>query len=329
MAKRTVVPRSTWPKDPDAPEPTVQVANGPGWNDPATAMRMRTDQDQEPPPAEHVLVVYAGTFLGRVFPLNPGVNVLGRSPGADLALVDDEVSRTHAWITLTHGPSGTEVVLEDKGSTNGTFLNDQPFAGPVRLAAGDRISVGSHVLKLVVMDPLERSFYAVLLDQSTRDPLTGLNNRRAALEELQSRFDLSRRHDRPLSVIMCDLDHFKRINDTLGHGAGDLVLQEFGQRVKNSLRATDVAGRIGGEEFLLILPETEMEGALLLAERVLTATGGVPFALVDRAIEVTCSLGVAQAGPEDRDGGALLARADGALYAAKRGGRNKVVPDHA
>ena len=315
-----------WPQEPFPPEPTVYVT---GWPDQSTALRKRTPEEQEaPPPVEHVLVVYAGTQLGRVFPLVPGINVIGRSPGVDLPLVDEEVSRTHAWVSLRNGPGGNEVVLEDKGSTTGTFLNDQILTGPVRLTAGDRISVGNHVLKLVAMDPLERSFYAVLLDQSTRDPLTGLNNRRSALEELQNRFDLSQRHNRPLAVIMCDLDHFKRINDTLGHGAGDVVLQEFGQRVKNNLRTTDMAGRIGGEEFLLILPETDLEGALLLAERLRVATSGFAFELPTNPIEVTCSLGVAERSPEDRDGGALLARADGALYVAKRGGRNRVVPDH-
>jgi diguanylate cyclase (GGDEF)-like protein len=219
------------------------------------------------------------------------------------------------------------VVLEDKGSTNGTFLNDQAVTGPARLAPGDRISVGTHVLKLVSMDPLERAFYAVLLDQSTRDPLTGLSNRRSALEELQGWFDLSRRHQRPLSVIMCDLDHFKEVNDTLGHGAGDRVLEEFGQRVKDTLRTTDLAGRIGGEEFLLILPETDLEGALLLAERMRTAAGGEPFQMALGPLQVTCSLGVAQRNSEDRDAGTLLARADGALYSAKRAGRNQVVSD--
>jgi len=273
-----------------------------------------------------VLVVYAGTHLGRVFPLAPGINVIGRSPGVDLPLPDDEVSRTHAWVTLRGAP-GNEVVLEDKGSTNGTYLNDQLLSGPALLAPGDRIAVGNHVLKLVAMDPLERSFYAVLLDQTTRDPLTGLNNRRSTLEELQNRYDLSQRHNRPLAVIMCDLDHFKLINDTLGHGAGDLVLEEFGRRVKTSLRATDLAGRIGGEEFLLILPETDMDGAMLLAERLRAATGEHLFELPPERLRVTCSLGVAQRLPEDRNGGVLLARADGALYAAKRAGRDRVVSD--
>ncbi len=177
------------------------------------------------------------------------------------------------------------------------------------------------------MDAMERAFHAVLLDQSTKDTLTGLGNRRTALEELQRRFDLSRRHHRPLSIIMCDLDHFKRINDTLGHLAGDQVLRDFGQRVINGLRTTDVAGRIGGEEFLLVLPETDLEGALLLAERLRAATGDSPFLLPSGALPVTCSLGVAERREEDRDGGSLMGRADGALYLAKRGGRNKVVAD--
>ena len=312
-----------WPEDPEAADPTIVVQ---GWPDLETALRKRVPEDQEPLPSEHVLVVYAGTHLGRVFPLVPGVNVIGRSPGVDLPMPDEEVSRTHAWITLKGAP-GNELILEDRGSTNGTYLNDQLITGPVRLTAGDRISVGNHVLKLVAMDPLERAFYAILLDQTTKDPLTGLNNRRSALEELQNRFDLSDRHNRPLAVIMCDLDHFKTINDTLGHGAGDLVLEEFGRRVKLNLRATDLAGRIGGEEFLLILPETDMEGALLLAERLRAATGEHGFELGTESLKVTCSLGVAQRTAEDRDGGALLARADGALYAAKRGGRDRVRSD--
>ena len=178
------------------------------------------------------------------------------------------------------------------------------------------------------MDPLERAFYAVLLDQTTRDPLTGLNNRRSTLEELQRRFELSDRHHRPLAVIMCDLDHFKQINDTLGHGAGDLVLEDFGQRVRNSLRATDLAGRIGGEEFLLILPETDLEGARLLAERLRAATGRGPLrAAPGRPPRSPAAWAWPSAPTEDRDGGALMARADGALYAAKRDGRDRVRTD--
>ena len=317
-------PGMPWRDDPDSADPTVVV---PAWPEMETAMRRRVAGEPEAAPSEHVLVVYAGTQLGRVFPLAPGANVIGRSPGVDLPLVDEEVSRVHACITVQGGLGGGELLLEDRGSTNGTFLNNRPLTGPVRLSPGDRITVGNHVLKLVAMDPLERDFYAVLLDQSIRDPLTGLNNRRSTLEELQTRFDLSQRHQRPLAVIMCDLDHFKRINDTLGHGAGDRVLEQFGERVRSNLRNTDLAGRIGGEEFLLVLPETDMAGALLLAERLLAATGQLPFDVGSEGLTLTCSIGVAQRLGGDRDGGALLARADSALYAAKAAGRNRVVAD--
>jgi diguanylate cyclase (GGDEF)-like protein len=307
---------------PETPDPTVFI---PGWPEQDTSMRPRAPGEAEALPAEYVLVVYAGAMLGRLFPLGPGVNVLGRAPGLHITLADDEVSRVHAAVTLD-GSQGPGLYLEDRGSTNGTFLNDRAVTGPVRMAPGDRIAVGGHVLKLVAMDSLERAFHAVLLDQSTRDPLTGLSNRRTILEELQSWFDLSRRHQRPLAVLMCDLDHFKRINDTLGHGAGDQVLEAFGHRVKETLRATDLAGRIGGEEFLVILPETDLEGALLLAERV-RAAASVPFLAGSGHLKVTCSLGVAQRGDLDQGAGTLLARADGALYAAKRAGRDQVVAD--
>jgi diguanylate cyclase (GGDEF)-like protein len=321
MAKPLGIPDEPWREDPD---PTVVV---PAWPELETAMRERGPGESDPVPSEHVLVVYAGSNLGRVFPLVPGPNVIGRSPGVGVPLVDEEVSRVHACLTLPGGTEAGELVLEDRGSTNGTFVNNIALTGPVRVRSGDRITIGGHVLKLVAMDPLERAFYTLLLDQSTRDPLTGLNNRRTALEELQTRFDLSQRHQRPLSVLMVDLDHFKRINDTLGHGAGDRVLEQFGQRVRASLRNTDLAGRIGGEEFLLVLPETEMSGARFLAERLLNATGRTPFDLGPEHLNVTCSIGVAQRLPEDRDGGSLLARADGALYDAKRAGRNRIQPN--
>jgi diguanylate cyclase (GGDEF)-like protein len=324
MPESRDLPGMPWPEDPDAPAPTMPVT---GWPDFETAMRKRAPGEVHPHACEHVLVVYAGTHLGRVFPLNPGANLIGRSPNVDIPLVDEEVSRSHARVTLVEGPHGEEILLEDLGSTNGTFVNGSAVPSSVPLASGDRIALGNHVLKLVGMDPLERAFHAVLLDQSTRDALTGLGNRRTILEELQSRFDLSRRHNRPLSVIMCDLDNFKQINDTLGHGAGDQVLSEFGARVRHNLRTSDLAGRIGGEEFLLVLPETDMDGALLLAERLRVATAEVSFNLTTGERTVTCSLGVAQRAKEDRDGGALMARADGALYVAKRSGRNQVVPD--
>jgi two-component system cell cycle response regulator len=311
-----------WSVDPDEPDPTIPLDE---WGDFETALRKRKEDDLVPEPCGWALVVYAGTQLGRVFPLVPGENMIGRSPTVGVSLLDEEVSRIHSTLRLETGEDGDRLTLEDMGSTNGTSVNGQVLEGLRPLVAGDRLTIGGHVLKLVAMDPLERSFHETLLDQSTKDPLTGLANRGAILGELQSRFDLSRRHGRPLSVVMCDLDHFKRINDTHGHGAGDLVLSSFGDLVRQNLRGTDLAGRIGGEEFLLVLPETEMEGAMFLAERLRTALGGTPQVITNAVLKVTCSLGVAERNAADRDGGMLLGRADGALYQAKRQGRDRVV----
>jgi len=316
-------PQPDWPEGMDQSDLTMQL---PGTGDFETALRKRRVQELEPKPLEWALVVYAGLNLGRVFVLGQGDSIIGRSTQAQITLLDDEVSRSHARLRLGPGrDGGSELILEDLRSTNGTFINGRPLEGPCVLLSGDRINIGTHVLKLVAMDGLERSFHETLLDQSTRDPLTGLGNRGATISELQNRFDLSRRHERPLSVIMCDLDHFKDINDTYGHGAGDVVLAAFGERVRLNLRGTDLAGRIGGEEFLLILPETDMEGALLLAERLRSAVGDNPYPLSTGPIRVTCSLGVAERIVDDRDGGSLLGRVDGALYLAKRQGRNLVV----
>jgi len=311
-----------WPEDPDAPDPTLPVS---AWGDFETALRKRKEDDLTPEPCGWALVVYAGTQLGRVFPVAVGQNLIGRSPTVGVTLLDEEVSRIHSSLVLESGEAGDRLTLEDLGSTNGTFINGQPLEGKRQVSAGDRLGIGGHVLKLVAMDPLERSFHETLLDQSTKDPLTGLANRGAILAELQSRFDLSRRHGRPLAVVMCDLDHFKQINDNHGHGAGDLVLSRFGELVRQNLRGTDLAGRIGGEEFLLVLPETEVEGAMFLAERLRTALGGTPQNLTSVALKVTCSLGVAERCPSDRDGGMLLGRADAALYQAKRQGRDRAM----
>lgn len=294
------------------------------WVDGATVLRPKRKGEGPLEPTQWALVVYSGTSLGRVFPLPPGETLVGRTPQTAIMLPDEEVSRLHARLLVADDAMSTPPTVEDLGSTNGTLVNGIATRGQVALQNGDRLTLGGHVLKLMAMDAMERAFHETLLDQSTRDPLTGLHNRAAILEEFRNRFDLSRRHQRPLTVMICDLDHFKRINDTLGHGAGDLVLTVFGERVKANLRTSDLAGRIGGEEFLMVLSETELEGGLLLAERLRQAMALEAVPLPSGPLEVTCSIGVTERQPKDFEASAMIGRADAALYRAKHAGRNQV-----
>ncbi len=307
-------------RKPSGKKQPVNMETLPGLPEIPTVVRTKVEGDAHPAPAEWALVAYAGAALGRVFPLPSAQVLVGRAPDVGVSLLDGEVSRHHARFRVVDG----RVEVEDLESTNGTRVNGEPIHGPVDLRPGDRIAIGGHVLKLVFLDPLERAFHETLLDLSTKDPLTGLANRASALGELQNRFGLSQRYGRPLSVVVCDLDHFKRVNDTHGHGAGDFVLHTFGERLMATLREADLAGRIGGEEFLMVLPETDLSGARPFAERLRRAIASTPVPLPGRGISVSCSLGIAERSAMDLNAGQLLARADAALYRAKAGGRDQV-----
>ncbi len=159
---------------------------------------------------------------------------------------------------------------------------------------------------------------------SRTDALTGLANRRQLVERLAEIASASRRHDRPLGVLMLDIDHFKRVNDTSGHEAGDWVLREFARRLQRLPRVEDVVGRWGGEEFLVLLPDTGAEGARHFGQRMVDEVAGETFTLPDGSrLPVTVSAGCAVGIAIDPD--ALVAAADAALYEAKAAGRNRLV----
>lgn len=168
--------------------------------------------------------------------------------------------------------------------------------------------------------------FAELQLQSITDSLTGLFNRRHVFALAEREFQRARRFGRPLSAIMLDVDHFKQVNDTYGHAAGDQVLAEVARRLRASIRAIDLIGRYGGEEFVLVLPETELAGAGLLGERLRLAIAAAPVSTVGGALAVTASLGVATTRPDVSDVAALINQADQALYSAKQAGRNRVLP---
>jgi diguanylate cyclase (GGDEF)-like protein len=165
-----------------------------------------------------------------------------------------------------------------------------------------------------------------LSESSNRDGLTGIYNRRYLEQTLSTEFERSQRYGGDFSFIIFDLDFFKKVNDTYGHLGGDDVLVGVSQRVGQLLRATDVLGRYGGEEFAILLPSTDMEGAKILAERIRKAVAETPIMFKETPIPVSISIGLSQAMPEMPNYEQMIHGADMALYASKRAGRNCVTP---
>lgn len=156
------------------------------------------------------------------------------------------------------------------------------------------------------------------------DPLTGLHNRRSLFELSRVEFSRAHRLNRPICCLMLDLDHFKQVNDTYGHQAGDEVLKEFARRCKSSIREMDLIGRYGGEELIIILPETNLITALQIAERICEVVAERPIHTADGEINSTVSVGVAEKDEHTAQLETLIARADQAMYIAKHKGRNRV-----
>jgi diguanylate cyclase (GGDEF)-like protein len=280
--------------------------------------RSRADDGGEGPIAYSVVVVQ-GPAAGARVALEREV-VIGRDPRCELPIGAADVSRRHARIVPDE--DGHKVV--DLGSTNGTWVNGQPISSH-KLVPGDRIELGSCVLRYLRQGEADAEDLAALADLARRDALTGLANRRAFEEALQREVARARRTGAALAVVALDIDHFKRVNDTLGHAAGDLVLAEVAARAQRALRAEDLLARIGGEELAALLPGATLAAAAEVAERIRRAVGDAVVPVATTAVGVTVSLGCAALVAEEREGAALLARADARLYDAKRAGRNRVV----
>jgi diguanylate cyclase (GGDEF)-like protein len=218
-----------------------------------------------------------------------------------------------------------EVRLVDLESTNGCFVNGTRIESRV-LDDGDMIQIGKHaVIKYTLQSDVEGKFSEQLYEAATRDATTGLLNRRFFDEQLTKDVAHALRHQAALSVLVFDLDFFKKVNDTYGHPAGDKVLTQLGAVVLTSVRTEDVACRLGGEEFAIVMRDTRWQGARDMAERLRAAVADHQFDVDGTNLKVTVSVGTATLDPSRHTSpAALLEEADQAMYRAKREGRNRV-----
>jgi len=266
------------------------------------------------------LIMLAGPAPGTMFLLGTTA-VIGRGQVADVRLDDASVSRAHCRIER----EGMDFVLIDLGSRNGTQHNGKNVSRIV-LAEGDKIQVGNNVLmKFGVVDEVDAEYQARILTSMQRDALTGAYNRAFFDAFLQRSLATASPLTVPMGVLLLDIDHFKRVNDTHGHLVGDIVLKECARRWTQALRRDDVLARFGGEEFVVLCPLQSVLVARQVAERLRLAVAEAPFDPGRGApqLTITVSIGVALSSPEVSPL-ALLAAADAALYASKHRGRNLV-----
>jgi two-component system, cell cycle response regulator len=271
---------------------------------------------------EPYLTFIAGGDVGLVVKLKGGETTLGRSPDSTITVDSEGVSWRHAKIFQT----GPLFLVEDCKSTNGTGVNDRKI-DMHQLADGDRIHLGPGViLRFNLYDELEAGMQVQLYESAVKDPLTRAYNRKHFTERLRAEIAFSSRHQTPLSLILFDIDFFKKINDRYGHPGGDQVLREVAAAILAVVRVEDVFARVGGEEFAILARNADSASTVAFAERLRVAFEAQKIEWEGGTIPVTSSFGVATLQELPRpDGDQLVALADKRLYDAKTGGRNRVV----
>lgn len=302
-----------------------------GWWDDDSPTTFITEGSRSAPLSEKSLTPYlialSGKDPGKLYPIE-GNLVLGRSSEADIHLMERGVSRHHCRISL----EAVGVMIEDLGSRNGTFVNDQRIESQ-ELNSGDWIKLGDNtIFKFTYYDDLERSISAQIRDQAYKDFLTGTYSRRFLLESLEREVSFAIRHHRFLSLLLFDIDHFKQVNDRHGHLAGDQVIQHFAQEIHQRVRSEDILGRYGGEEFILVLRDLDQTQARGVAERLRQQIELLEIPIKEVNIQITTSIGVSSldmvplevSSDTEQVVRTLINLADQALYEAKASGRNCV-----
>lgn len=276
---------------------------------------------------EPILVLIAHPhqrLLGKRWLLSPEQPLtIGRAHACELDFPDiPSLSREHARVES----DDDGVWVRDLDSTNGTYVNHLRIGGRRALESGDRLQCGEVHFKFLRELDVEAAYFSTLHQMALQDGLTEIANKRRFDDELGREVSRARRYLRNLSLVLFDVDDFKPINDRHGHLAGDFVLQEISRIALEHMRREEILARIGGDEFGILIPEIDADGARVVAERIRAAIEEHEFCpeLASAPLRVTCSFGIAQLGPETAAPEDLFSGADNALYDSKVSGRNRV-----
>lgn len=268
-------------------------------------------------------IMIRGAHQGQRYFMTQREMYIGRDPSADISIPDPSISRKHALVTKV----GEQIEITDAGSANGTVINGKKLSAgtTVQLAKEDMVKLGNTILKFLPAGELEILMYGNLETAAHTDPLTKIYNKRYLVEALEAEFKRAKALNSDFSLLVFDIDFFKKINDTFGHDAGDMVLRELTAMIRTKhLRPKDVFARYGGEEFVILLLNTNAEKAMKLAEEIRSAVEAQAFIYENKRLPVTISLGVAELTSTMESPQTLFKSADKALYASKQGGRNRV-----
>jgi two-component system cell cycle response regulator len=269
------------------------------------------------------LVIYIGNDSGSRHKLNNGLTTIGRSSKADISIADDRISRIHCVIERM----GNKITIEDKGSTNGTYVDARKISR-VRLLPYVPLQLGHTIMKIEYKTEAEIRSEKRLLQRASLDALTGIFNRHHFNKLASMEMAYASRHKLPVGIVLMDIDNFKQVNDTYGHQSGDLVLAQLANTVIENKRAEDLFGRYGGDEFIF-LPRGKIskKSMQVHCERIRKAIEGFEFCFEDICVRITISLGfhLTKDGSGDIEEilSYLIGKADQALYLAKERGRNR------
>lgn len=274
-----------------------------------------TGEDKKP-----YLTFIWGPRMGELYSLDKKETTIGRSPDCDLWIEDGAISRRHFQIVV----AGKRAMLLDMGSTNGTLVNGEKVQ-KADLSDGDKIQISKDtILEFTYLDETRRLSEKTRYEMGVMDPVTSSYNKRFFLGRMNEEFSFAQRTKRNLSLIIFDIDHFKKLNDGHGHLAGDHVLQKLGALVAKTIRTHDIFARYGGEEFVILMRDTDCQNAVNLAERIRRLVEKHEFIYEGKRLPVTISCGISSLNDDIKDCPQLIAKADRFLYTSKEDGRNRV-----